>query len=178
MARGLTLWPGDVGRAAPDPPGSGAKAQASGALFGGRIVDALGDAGRLAATIAQIIELGAAHLAAARALERIDHRRIDRKHALDAFAVGNLANREALLQAAAVARDADAFIGLNAGALAFLDLHIDDDGVAGLEGRDFGGLAKLGGLFGLDRLDDVHEKLHAVTPNERARRAKRFGALF
>ena len=99
-------------------------------------VDALGDAGRLAAAIAQVIELGAPHLAAAHHLDRVDVRRIDREHALDALAVGDLADREALLDAAAGAGDADALVGLHAGALAFLDLDVHDDGVAGLEIRD------------------------------------------
>src|SRR5262249_62408093 len=43
----------------------------------------LGDAGRLAAPAAQVIELGAADLAAAHDLDGVDHRRIDREHALD-----------------------------------------------------------------------------------------------
>src|SRR5690606_16595612 len=50
----------------------------------------LGDAGRLAATVAQVIELGAAHLAAADHLDGLDQRRIDREDALHALAVGNL----------------------------------------------------------------------------------------
>ncbi len=70
--------------------------------------------GPLAAPVAQIIELGAPDFAAADDLDRIDHRRIDRKDALDAFAIGDLADGEALIEAAAVAGDADAFIGLNA----------------------------------------------------------------
>ncbi len=41
---------------------------------------------------------------------------IDREYALDAFAVGNLANREVLVACQPpLAGDADAFIGLNAG---------------------------------------------------------------
>src|SRR5262249_38307883 len=66
----------------------------------------LGDARRLAAATAQVIELRAAHLAAAYDLDRVDERRVEREHALDAFAVGNLAHREALVEAAARARDA------------------------------------------------------------------------
>ena len=104
--------------------------------LGGGQFHLLGDARRLAAAIAQIIELGAAHLAAADHLDRVDVRRIDREDALDALAVGNLADGEALVEAAAGPRDADAFIGLHAGALAFLDLDVDDDRVARLEFRD------------------------------------------
>src|SRR5438552_8622505 len=90
----------------------------------------LGDARTLAAQTAQVIELGAAHLAAAHDLDRVDHRRIEREHALDALAIGDLAHREALVDAAAGARDAHALIGLHARALALDHLDVDDDGVA------------------------------------------------
>src|SRR6476469_3478971 len=90
----------------------------------------LGDARLLAAQAAQIIELGAAHLAAAHELDRVDHRRIEREYALDAFAVGNLAHRETLVDAAARAADAQALIGLHAGAVALAHLDVHDHGVA------------------------------------------------
>ena len=89
---------------------------------------------------------------------------MDGEYALDPFAVRYLADGEALLQAAAAAGDADAFVGLDAAALAFGDLDVDDDRVAGGEIGDFADGAELGDLFGLQRLDDVHFRLHAVTP--------------
>ena len=67
-----------------------------------RAVRALGDTRRLAAPIAQVIELGAAHLAATHDLDGVDVRRIDREDALHALAVGDLANGEALLETAAL----------------------------------------------------------------------------
>ena len=63
----------------------------------GAHVRRLGDAGRLAAQAAEVIELGAAHLAAAHDLDLLHHRRIDREDALDALAVGDLAHGEALV---------------------------------------------------------------------------------
>jgi hypothetical protein len=76
----------------------------------------------------------------------------------------------------AAARDADAFVSLNAGALALRDLDIDDDRVAWLELRHLGA-GQFGRLLGLDRLDDVHFLLTpAVTP-ERQTPGERFGAL-
>src|SRR5271167_1817745 len=99
-------------------------------LGGRRVVRALGDAGRLPAAIAQVIELGAPDLAAPDHLNRIDHRRIDRKDALYALAVGNLAHREVLVEAVAAPRDADAFVSLDAGPFAFSHLDVDDDGIA------------------------------------------------
>src|ERR1700682_5739519 len=96
----------------------------------------LDDAGRLAAQIAQVIQLGAAHLAAAHHGDRIDHRRHHREYAFHALAVGNLAHRETLIESAAGAADADAFIGLHAPAVAFDHLDVDDHGVAGSEFRN------------------------------------------
>src|SRR6187402_2970322 len=116
----------------------GARPEQRGDLSGG--FDAsllLGDARLLAAQTAQVIELRAAHLAAAHDLDAVHHRRVERKHALDALAVGNLAHREALVDAAARARDAHALIGLQARALALDHLDVDDHGVARPEVRDF-----------------------------------------
>src|ERR1700687_4921878 len=79
---------------------------------------ALADAGRLAAQAAQVIELGAPDLAAPHHLDRVDHRRIERKHALDAFAIRDFPHGEAFAQAAAGSADAHALIGLHARALA------------------------------------------------------------
>src|SRR5665213_1755820 len=116
----------------------------------------LDDAGRLAAQIAQVIQLGATHLAAAHHLDRVDHRRHHREDALDAFAVGNLANGKTLVEAAAAAADADAFIGLHAGAIAFDHLDVDDQGVAGSEIRDRAGGGQLVELLFFELLNKVH----------------------
>ena len=139
-------------------------------------LSALGDAGRLAAAVAQVIELRAADGAAADDLDGIDHRRIEREHALDALAVGDLADREALVEAAAGAGDADALIGLNAGPLALLDLDVDGDGVAGLEIRDR--LAELGDLLFFELRDDVHDENSCRSGAlERSRAPRDFGVL-
>src|SRR5579862_2182911 len=65
-----------------------------GALAAGVLAPALGDARRFAPAAAQVIELGAAHVAAAHHLDRGDARRMQWEDALDAFAVGDLAQRE------------------------------------------------------------------------------------
>ena len=59
------------------------------------------------------------------------------------------------LRPLAAAGDADALVGLDAGALAFGDLHVDDDRVAGPELRHFRA-GQIGRVLGLERLDDVH----------------------
>src|SRR5437870_11596599 len=107
------------------------------ASLGAAVILLLADARGFAAPAAQIVELGAAHLAAAHNLDRVDHRRIERKDALHALAVGDFADRETLVEARARARDADAFIGLNARALALDHLDVDEHRVARPDIRDF-----------------------------------------
>src|SRR5450631_242341 len=132
-------------------------------LFGGGLGSRFRPAGRLrldarllAAQTAQIIELGAAHLAAAHQLDRVDHRRVEREHALDAFAVGNLADGEVLVDPAAGAADAHTLVGLDAALVAFHHLDVDQHGVARREvGNILAGREFLDLLF-VDLLDDVH----------------------
>src|SRR6185437_411607 len=116
----------------------------------------LGDARLLAAQTAQVIELGAADLAAAHQLDRVDHRRVEREHALDAFAVGNLADGEILVQSAAGTADAHALIGLDAASLAFNHLDVHQDGVAGAELGEFLARRELLDLLFIELLDEVH----------------------
>src|SRR4051812_7270032 len=102
----------DAGRASPAPtntlrearPGGEASAflrrllrgGGRGRLAGGAVLAAaLLDARRLAGAAAQVIELGAAHLAAAHDLDRGEAGRVEREDALDPLAVRDLAQREA-----------------------------------------------------------------------------------
>ena len=105
---------------------------------------------------AQIIQLRPPHVAAAHHGDLGDDRRIERKHALHALAVADLAHREVAVQPLVGAGDHDALERLGAGALAFDHPHRDPDGVAGREvgNRAVGGEA--GDLVGLVALDDVH----------------------
>src|SRR5260221_11932048 len=73
-------------------------------------LDVLGDAARLAAQIAQGIELGAAHHALADDLDLPDQRTVERKHALDAPPEADLAPRERGAHARHLAADAQAFV--------------------------------------------------------------------
>src|SRR5262249_29937912 len=75
-------------------------------------------------------------------------------------AVGNLAHRKALVDSRAGTADADPFISLHAGTVAFDHLDIDDHGVAG---RKIGNLlagGKLVVLLFFELLDEVHCNLH------------------
>ena len=79
------------------------------------------------------------------------------EYALDALAVGNLADREILVDPAAGASDAHALIGLHAGAVAFDDLDVDAERVARSELRDLPLLGKRCGLLFLELFDDIHD---------------------
>src|SRR5262249_9480463 len=121
-----------------------------------RAVLLLDDAGRLAAEIAQVIKLGAADLAGAHDLDPGDHGPHHEEDALHAFAVGDLAHREALVESSAGTADADALIGLHTGAVTFDDLHVDDHGVARSELRDLLVGRQFGELLFFELLNEVH----------------------
>src|SRR3979490_1014344 len=140
-------------------------------FFAAAVLLALADAGRLAAQTAQVIQLGAPDLAAAHHLDRVDHRRIQRKDALDAFPIGDLADREVLVQAAAGAADAHALIGLHARALALDHLDIDDDGIARTEIGDFLAGGKLRHLLFFELFNHIHGISPSAAPDFRPSRA-------
>src|ERR1700716_2745165 len=139
-------------------------------FFAAAVLLALADAGRLAAQAAQVIELGAPDLAAADHLDRVDHRRIKRKDALDAFPIGDLADREVLVQPAAGAADAHALIGLHARALALDHLDVDDDRVPRAEIGDFLAGGKLRHLLFFELLNHIHGISPSAAPDFRASR--------
>src|SRR5476649_1946708 len=97
---------------------------------------AFGDARRLTATAAQVIQLCPADIAAADQLDRVQTRAVERKYALDAFAIADLADREGRVHAGIAPGDDHALEGLDALARAFDDLHVHTDGVAGGKGRN------------------------------------------
>src|SRR3954447_17496222 len=73
--------------------------------FLGTGVAALADAGALADTAAQVVQLGAPHIAAGRDLDPLDLGRVQRERALDTHAEGLLANGEGLADALALTLD-------------------------------------------------------------------------
>src|SRR5262249_13192900 len=85
-----------------------------------------------------------------------DRWRVDRKNALDTLAIRDLADGEILVEAAARAGDADAFIGLDAGARTLGHLDIDAKRVARREFRDGAPAGNGVSLLLLDFLADVH----------------------
>src|SRR6185295_2170713 len=94
------------------------------------------DPRRLARAAAQVVQLRAAHVAAALDLDRCDQRAVGLERALDTLAARDLANDEARVQAAIALRDHDALECLDALARAFDDVDADDHGVARSERGD------------------------------------------
>src|SRR5258708_24968480 len=123
-------------------------------------LDVLGDAARLAAQIAQVIELGAAHDAFAHDLDLPDARAVEREHALDALAEADLAHRERGVHAGVLAADAEALIDLEAFAVAFLHLDVHAHRIAGLEAWH----RPLGLHLVHRRLADRIENVHRIHP--------------
>src|SRR5262245_24150189 len=125
---------------------------------------ALGNTRRLAAAATQVIELGPAHTAPAHDLDRVDHRRIEREHALDALAIRNLPHGEVFVKAVPGATNAHAFVGLHAGALALDHLDVHDHSVARREIRNVLAGGQLFDLLLLELLNQVHWKSPSAAP--------------
>src|SRR5690606_3416144 len=100
----------------------------------------------------------AADAAPAHDLDIVDVGGMQGKDPLDPFAEADLAHGEGACDAlAVVARDADAFVVLHAGAGAFGGLETDADGITGAEVGN--GLAQFGDLFRLEFCDNVHRHI-------------------
>src|SRR4051812_3582730 len=106
----------------------------------------LAHAGALADATAQVVELGAADVAASGHLDLLDLRRVQRERALDADAEGLLADREGLAHPLALALDDHALEDLRAAPRALDDLEVDLDAVPGLEAGDSAQLRALEGV--------------------------------
>src|SRR5438270_3329865 len=117
---------------------------------------ALGDARPLTGAAAQIIELGPPDYAAAHHFDRRDPRRIEREDALHALAVGNLAQGKVRVDAGVFARDANAFEGLDALALALHDPEHHAHRISRLEFRHRPVGGELFDLLAFDLLKKIH----------------------
>src|SRR5579864_2422116 len=126
------------------------------------LVAPLLDAGRLAAQRAQVVELGAPHLAAPDHLDAAERRRVQREDALDADAARDLPHGEGLASAAAAPADDHALEDLDAFLVTLDDPHVDAHRVAGAEL----------GLF-LVNVKTFHllQLIHDFTSPSRARRS-------
>src|SRR3954451_8596695 len=105
----------------------------------------------LAAQLAQVVELGPAHVTAGHPLDVVDDRRVHGERPLDAYPEADLADREGLAHPAALAADDNALEDLDPLAVALANPHVDLDGVTGTELRH---VAPQGG--GVDRVEGLH----------------------
>src|SRR5471030_1176846 len=117
------------------------------------------DLGSLAAQVAEVVELCAAHVTAGHDLDLVDDRRVHREGALDPDAEADLAHGERLTDAVALTPDGDALEDLDARASALDDLDVDLERVARAEMRDVG--AQGGGI---DGVEDLHRDLFLAVP--------------
>src|SRR5215475_10118359 len=109
------------------------------------------DLGLLASEFAQVVELGAADVAARDDLDPVDDGGVERVGPLDADTEAHLAHRERLLQAGALATDDYALEDLHTGPVALNDAGVHLDGVAGAEGDN----VRADGL-GVERVQRLH----------------------
>src|SRR5581483_268332 len=109
-----------------------------------------------AGQLTQVIQLGAAHVAFALHFDLGDARAVERKYALDSFAVRYLAHRERGVEAAIAPRDDHALESLETLALAFLHADVYRHGIARAELRNL--------LGHLTRFDFLQNLAHGSTP--------------
>src|SRR5262249_35863632 len=120
------------------------------------LAGALGDPRPLAGAAAQVIELGAPNDAAPDHLDRGDPGRIERKDALDALAVGDLAQRKARIDVGIAARNAQPLEGLDPLAFAFDNANHDPQRVARLEFRHRPEGRELFHLLAVQLFEEIH----------------------
>src|SRR5690606_12303189 len=111
-------------------------AAGSGELADGVAAEAGADARGRSAEVAEVVELGLTDAAAGDELNLDDAGRVDGPHALDADAVGDLADRERAAGAASLAVDADALENLDAILASLGDPRVDADGISWAEDGD------------------------------------------
>src|SRR5699024_7252559 len=98
----------------------------------------LADARLLAAQIAQVVEFGTAHIAAADQFDAVDHGAVHGEDALDAHLEADLADREGLAHPGPLTADDDPLEHLDTGAVALGDVDMHLHGVARGELGDVG----------------------------------------
>ncbi|KAG1458535.1 hypothetical protein G6F57_014671 [Rhizopus arrhizus] len=114
------------------------------------------DTRRLARAVAQVVQLGAAHVAAALDFDAGDLRRVQLERTFHGFTRRNLAHGERGVQAAVALGDNNAFESLHALASAFNDVHAHDDGVTRSKFRLGLAAGQTGNFFLFQDSDKVH----------------------
>src|SRR5690606_37884950 len=128
------------------------------------VSDLLLDACGLAGALAQVVKLGATHIAATLHFDRANRGAVGLEHALDAFTVGDLAHGERRVDAPIALGDDDAYVRLRTLAVALLHRDFHDDRIARPEVRNL----LVADRFAFELLNDV---AHDLTIRSRVRRA-------
>ena len=99
--------------------------------------DAL-DASGFTAQVAEVIQFGATHTTHDRDFDLGDFGRVDGERTFDAATIGNLANGERFANATTATANDDTFENLDAFFVAFLNIDVHANGIAGTEIRQVG----------------------------------------
>src|SRR5688500_2024971 len=102
-------------------------------LLGGAEVALFLDLRSLTAQCTHVVKLGAAHVTLGDELDLFDDRGVHREGTLYADTEGNLADGEGLANAVTLAAQDEALEHLDAGVLAFDDVHVNLEGVTRAE---------------------------------------------
>ena len=122
-----------------------------GAFYGPGLVTLLADTGCFTLQVAQVVKLGAPHIAAHDDFNLVNTRRVEREDTLNTEAVRNFADSKAGTEATVEAFDANPLIDLDTLLVAFNNLNVNAKRIAAFEDRDI-----LAHLFHFETFDSVH----------------------
>ena len=128
-----------------------------------RSVALLLDAGGFADPVAEVVELGPAHVTATEDFNGLDDRSVNGENAFDTDAKADLPNRERLADAATLAGNHNTFERLGPFPATLDDTNVHAHGVAGTEVRYV--IAQLGAL-------DVIERVHGILQDKGEERTR------
>src|SRR6476659_156443 len=120
-------------------------------LLGGLEVALFLDLRSLTTQVTHVVKLGAAHVTLGDELDLVDDRGVHREGTLHADAEGDLADGEGFADAVALAAQDEALEDLDAGVLAFDDVHVNLEGVTRAELGNVS--AQRGCIYGIE---DMH----------------------
>jgi hypothetical protein len=122
---------------------------------------ALAQAGGFALQLTKIVEFGAPNAACANYIDMIDDGRVQRKNALYTLPEADLANGDGFAQAGILAGNHGSFESLQAFFVAFLNLDVDTDGIAGSKRGTLGPIV-FGDYFGKQRVRHGYNSLNLL----------------
>jgi len=122
---------------------------------------ALAEAGGFTLQLTEIVEFGAPDAARAHDIDMIDDGGMQRENALYTLPKADFANGDGFAQAGVLAGDHGSFESLQAFFVAFLNLDVDTDGIAGTKRRSLGPIV-FGDYFGKQRVRHGYNSLNLL----------------